>query len=275
MMKSVSLQRVIKALRTKLPAPVCLLTRGRLSNLVEPQEPRAAIDSFLTESAKLFGEIARIDGEINRDEIEEFLRCFAISFPGAKPEMTKLLRCFKEERLVGRNLQEQVSTFYWNHSDRKSDMAKLLEMALELVIADGAKNAAEEHMLELVARTIGVHLKDFRKLESEVLRRYYLKKGYTTNEKSATSDRDGKTNRQTSERNHRSERTLRSLSRNQHLKVLGLSSGASQIEIKAAYRRLVKESHPDMNRDSGKSNIARFREVQSAYESLKGSPSIQ
>jgi DnaJ-domain-containing protein 1 len=270
-MKSVSLQRVIKALRT----PVCLLTRGRTSNFVEAQEPRAAIDSFLTESAKFFGEVARIDGEINKDESEEFLKCFATSFPEAKSEMTKLLQCFKEERLVGRNLQEQLSTFYWSHSDRKSDMPKLLEIALELVIADGAKNAAEEHMLELVARTIGVHLKDFRKLESEVLRRYYVKKGYTRNGHSAAGDRHGKTSGQTSERTHRSERTLRSLSRNQHLKVLGLRSGASQVEIKAAYRRLVKESHPDMNRNSGESKIARFREIQSAYESLKRSSSLR
>lgn len=274
-MVSFSLQPVIKALQTTLSVVGVVLTRGKFSNSAKTKEPPELTDSFLIESAKLLGEIARIDGEINRDESDEFLRRFSASFPEAKPEITKLLRCFKEERLVGRNLQEQLSTFYWSHSDRKSDMPKLLEIALELVIADGAKNAAEEHVLEIVSRTIGVHLKDFRKLESEVLRRYYLKKGYTTYDHSATSERQRKTSKQTSERNHRSERTLRSLSRNQHLKVLGLSSGATPIEIKAAYRRLVKESHPDMNRESGEINIARFREIQSAYESLKRSSSMR
>ncbi|MGA1190897.1 MAG: DnaJ domain-containing protein [Bdellovibrionota bacterium] len=268
-MVSFSLQRVIKALKTNLSAVASLFTRSKAE-----EQPRS-LESFLTESAKLFGEIARIDGEINRAETEEFLSRFSDSFPEAKTEMTELLRTFKEESLVGRNLQERVSTFYWSHSYRKSDMPKLLEIALEIVIADGAKNAAEEHMLELVARTIGVHLKDFRKLESEVLRRYYVKKGYTTYDHSDTSDRRGKVRRETSERNHRSERALRSLSRNQHLKVLGLSSGATQVEIKAAYRRLVKESHPDVNRDSGERNIARFREIQSAYESLKRTSSFR
>lgn len=274
-MKSVSLQRVVKALRTKLAIPVCLLVRGKVGSPIEAKEAPEAIEPFLIESAKLLGEVARIDGEIHREESDEFLKHFPTSFPEAKRAMKELLRCFKHERLVGRNLQEQVSTFYWNHSSRKSDMPKLLEIALEVVIADGAKNAAEEQMLELVARTVGVHLKDFRKLESKVLRRYYVKKGYTTYGDSTTSDGREKASRQTSERNRRSEKTLRSLSRNQYLKVLGLSSGATHRDIKAAYRRLVKESHPDTNRNGTEKGLTRFHEIQAAYESLTRSPSIR
>jgi molecular chaperone DnaJ len=47
--------------------------------------------------------------------------------------------------------------------------------------------------------------------------------------------------------------------------ILGVPSDASSEEIHAAYRRLVKASHPDV---SGAESGARFREVQEAWETL-------
>jgi len=49
--------------------------------------------------------------------------------------------------------------------------------------------------------------------------------------------------------------------------VLGLRPGASQAEIKAAYRRLVLENHPD--RQGGTpAAAARFREIVAAYKAV-------
>lgn len=50
--------------------------------------------------------------------------------------------------------------------------------------------------------------------------------------------------------------------------VLEIDSGASADEVKAAYRRLALESHPDKN--GGRET--KFKQVAEAYESLKGSP---
>lgn len=50
-------------------------------------------------------------------------------------------------------------------------------------------------------------------------------------------------------------------------KILGVSRTSSQDEIKRAYRRLAKESHPDRN-PGNKAAEARFKEVQAAYEVL-------
>lgn len=52
-----------------------------------------------------------------------------------------------------------------------------------------------------------------------------------------------------------------------YYEVLGLQRGASEDEIKKAYRRLAKENHPDMN-PGDKGAEARFKEIGEAYEVL-------
>src|SRR3712207_5249155 len=50
-------------------------------------------------------------------------------------------------------------------------------------------------------------------------------------------------------------------------KVLGVGKGASQEDIRRAYRKLAREHHPDANRDDSKAE-ERFKEIQHAYEVL-------
>ena len=49
--------------------------------------------------------------------------------------------------------------------------------------------------------------------------------------------------------------------------VVGLSRGASQDDIRGAYRKLVREHHPDTNPDDPSAE-ERFKEIQQAYEVL-------
>ncbi len=50
--------------------------------------------------------------------------------------------------------------------------------------------------------------------------------------------------------------------------ILGLDPGAGNAEVKAAYRKLAKQLHPDAQRDSA-AHHARFQEVTAAYNQLK------
>ena len=52
-----------------------------------------------------------------------------------------------------------------------------------------------------------------------------------------------------------------------YYEVLGLKKGATEQEIKSAYRKKAKELHPDINKDDPKAE-EKFKEVQEAYSVL-------
>jgi molecular chaperone DnaJ len=58
------------------------------------------------------------------------------------------------------------------------------------------------------------------------------------------------------------------MAKRDYYETLGIARGASEQELKSAYRRLAKECHPDRNPNDMRAEI-RFKEVSEAYEVLK------
>ena len=58
------------------------------------------------------------------------------------------------------------------------------------------------------------------------------------------------------------------MAKRDYYEVLGVSKGASDADIKRAYRRLARKLHPDVN-PGDKAAQKRFQEVQEAYDVLK------
>ncbi|KZK92535.1 MULTISPECIES: J domain-containing protein [unclassified Pseudovibrio] len=59
------------------------------------------------------------------------------------------------------------------------------------------------------------------------------------------------------------------------LSILGLSSGASQDEIKAAYKAAAKKYHPDLNPDASAAGDEMMKLVNAAYDALKNATSTE
>ncbi len=55
-----------------------------------------------------------------------------------------------------------------------------------------------------------------------------------------------------------------------YYEVLGVNRQASEEEIKKAYRRLARQSHPDVNKEDPKAD-EKFKEINEAYEILSDS----
>ncbi|MBI2022176.1 DnaJ domain-containing protein [Candidatus Daviesbacteria bacterium] len=54
-----------------------------------------------------------------------------------------------------------------------------------------------------------------------------------------------------------------------YYEVLGVSKGASDVEIKSAYRKLARQHHPDVDKSAGAAD--RFKEISEAYQILSDS----
>ena len=56
------------------------------------------------------------------------------------------------------------------------------------------------------------------------------------------------------------------MNKRDYYEVLGVAKGASQDEIKKAYRKLSKQYHPDINKEADAED--KFKEISEAYEIL-------
>lgn len=61
------------------------------------------------------------------------------------------------------------------------------------------------------------------------------------------------------------------MSKRDYYEVLEVSKGASEDEIKKAFRKLARKYHPDVNRDNPKEAEEKFKEINEAYEVLSDS----
>ena len=185
--------------------------------------------------------IAKIDGQVSRDEVQTIQRFFQYNLHYTQTKMLWVKEIIKEASASDVDLetllQEFKSTFAYE------PRLILLELVYQVLYTKTTVPDNELNVARFIARYLDISEYDQRTIEAKYQYR----------------------NRQAAARNG----DLAS----QYYAVLGLESGASEDEIKQAYRKLSMKYHPDKVRHLGDEfrNVAeeKMKEINAAYDYFK------
>lgn len=202
----------------------------------------------------LMGNLAKADGRISELEVAHTERLMA-HMSLHSDHRRDAIALFKEGARPDFNLQRQLESFR-THCGRFPGLSRqLLNYLLSLALADGALNPQEEALLRQVAAGLGLPSALFDQLIRMIRAQAHFKD---------YSQAGG----QGSEQRRESELATA-------YDALGISSNASDADIKKAYRKLMSENHPDklmgqgVPQDMIQLATERSQEIRTAYELIR------
>ena len=221
---------------------------GVLAYIALRERLRRAREQFIETTFAVMGTLCKADGAVTRDEIQVVEQIFMLLRLGPEQKL-KAKAAFTRGKSPEFDLDGTVAGFA-GVAPRGSILFKLfLQLQLMVVAADGQVHPAERVLLLRVARDLGLDERELAQLEALIR---------AAARPASSSD---------------------SASSEQRLAdayaVLGLNPGASEIELKQAYRQLIRENHPDKIASKGLPESmrsvaeARSREINAAYDLIK------
>jgi DnaJ like chaperone protein len=205
-------------------------------DLIDPLDTRRV--AFATAVIVLGAKLAKADGVVSRDEVRAFKELFDVD----DEDVGGVARIFDEAKRSPEGFEpyaRQVATLF---AEDPAVLEALLDDLFALAAADGALNQAEVAWLARLAAILGFTQRDF----AAILARY------------------GASLRRPTPRAPEPDPYA----------VLGLTRSASDAEIRAAWRRLVREHHPDRLVAQGvpeemlKQANARLAAINAAYDRI-------
>lgn len=199
--------------------------------------------TFLT-----MGQLAKSDGRVSEQEIDQAR--FIMNQMGLNERQRKeAIKLFTEGKEQAYDLTPDLERFNRAVGSRGSLVQLFLEIQLTLAYADGELSISEKRLLDKICRTLGVSALQFQYIHTRV--------------RAAQA--------QYRQRNqHNGVNELQNA-----YGVLGVSSGATDAEVKKAYRKLMSEHHPDKLVSKGlpeeMMQIAKEKaqEIQTAYDVVR------
>jgi DnaJ like chaperone protein len=198
---------------------------------------------FLESTFAVMGALCKADGAVTRDEIAIAESMFArLHLTGEQRESA--MAAFSRGKAPDFDLDAEVTKLARASHGRRPLLVMFLQIQCAAVAADGNVHAAEHQMLVRVARLLGLSEADVAQLEA-LLR---------------TGAPGGPSPQQNLEDAYQA---------------LGLSSSATDSQIKHAYRRLMSQNHPDKLAGKGLPESMRemaeerTREISLAYNVIK------
>jgi len=203
----------------------------------------AAIQAqFLNSTFAVMGAMCKADGQVTAEEVQVAEQLFdRLSMSGEQREAAKA--AFNRGKAPDFDLDSEVATLARVTRGNRSLLQLFLQVQLSAIGADGVLHAHERDMLLRVARGLGLPDAEVQRLEAML--------------------RGGAGQTETAEK------TLEDA-----YNILGVTSSASDAEVKKAYRRLMSQHHPDKLASQGMPESMReiaeqrTREIRSAYDTI-------
>ena len=224
------------------------------------EEPIASGDrervqtAFFTATFSVMGALAKADGRVSREEIGMAESVMAeMSLDDARRQAA--INLFTQGKRADFALDAVIGQFRRECHGRTTLIGMFIEILLQAAYADGRLDPQEDRLLRHICAQLGVSEFDYHRLERMVRAQH------------AFSGAGGKGKRPRS--------GARKPGLNDAYQLLGISSDASDAEVKRAYRRLLSQHHPDKLVSKGlpeemmKVATQKTHEIRQAYERVR------
>ncbi len=207
----------------------------------------------------LFSQIMMADGKTTKNELVEVKRFLSSHFTEEQgKEVLNLMRSYIKEKPA--DLQDLRPVFLSiNRSMEYDYRVELLNCLFKVAVVDSRIEKNEANIIEMYARFACISRADFDRL------RGYYAYGFAWKN-------TGKQQSNYQRKQQQSESFSSENNKHWAYKVLGLKDGASEKEVKSAFRKLSMEYHPDKHvgesEEMLKINTEKFQQINEAYELL-------
>ncbi|ESP94892.1 co-chaperone DjlA [Pseudoalteromonas luteoviolacea] len=232
---------------------------------------------FFSSCFAVMGHIAKSNGRVSEVHIRAasaFMDEMALHGDDRKEAQS----AFNSGKQSDFSIKEAVGDFKEAFARRYDLLQLFLEIQIQMAFSDGHLSSKELELLKLVSKFLGIGNKHF----NFVLKRYQAefkfrqqRAQWQSQQQSRHSQSSFRQEREQSGNYRQNTAASTDVSKEHALAVLGLEQGASDKEIKRAYRKLMAQHHPDKLVSQGLPEHmmevakAKSQSIQAAYEVLK------
>ena len=217
-----------------------------------PGERERVQTAFFTATFSVMGCLAKADGRVSQKEIA--LATAVMDEMELDAEMRRTaIELFNQGKNADFPLDEVLEQFRLECHRRNTLIQMFIEIQLQAAYADDHLNPAEERLLLHICKQLGIPEFLFRRLEKMIqAERHYAGSGRRGGAKEAPRP-----------------------SLDDAYAILNVSPGATDAEVKKAYRRLLSQHHPDklvakgLPQEMMKMAAQKTHEIRQAYEQVK------
>lgn len=225
---------------------------------------------FFSSCFSVMGHIAKSNGRVSEVHIRA-ATAFMDEMALAGDDRREAQHAFRAGKDADFSIKDSVREVREAFARRYDLLQLFLEIQIQMAFSDGHVSEQEQTLLREVSKYLGISQTQF----SFLLKRYQAEFRFRQQRAQWQSQQRHNQGQQRQQRSSSGPAQQSMVSRSEALAVLGLSDGASEKEIKRAYRKLMAQHHPDKLVSQGlpehMMEVAKRKSqsIQSAYELLK------